>query len=72
MSLTDYRFDDDFKMIKRKGTIVSFGNASGRVEPVDLFKLTEKNVKLLRPTWVPCVSHTLCAPLTRPCFMLPG
>ncbi|KAH9048228.1 NAD-P-binding protein [Lactarius hengduanensis] len=43
-------FDDDFKMIKRKGTIVSFGNASGPVEPVNLFKLTEKNVKLLRPT----------------------
>lgn len=43
-------FDDDFKMIKRKGTIVSFGNASGRVEPVDLVKLTEKNVKLLRPS----------------------
>lgn len=43
-------FDDDFKMIKRKGTIVAFGNASGPVEPVNLFKLTEKNVKLLRPT----------------------
>ncbi|KAI0003410.1 NAD(P)-binding protein [Russula compacta] len=43
-------FDDDFKMIKRKGTIVSFGNASGPVPPVPLFKLTEKNVKLLRPT----------------------
>ncbi|KAI0247053.1 NAD-P-binding protein [Lactifluus subvellereus] len=43
-------FDDDFKMIKRKGTIVSFGNASGLVEPVDLLKLAEKNVKLLRPT----------------------
>ncbi|KAF8497236.1 NAD(P)-binding protein [Russula emetica] len=45
-------FNDDFKMIKRKGTIVSFGNASGRVEPVDLLKLTEKNVKLLRPSMV--------------------
>ncbi|KAH9999118.1 NAD-P-binding protein [Russula vinacea] len=43
-------FDDDLKMIKRKGTIVSFGNASGQVEPVDLLKLAEKNVKLLRPT----------------------
>jgi hypothetical protein len=39
-------------MIKRKGTIVSFGNASGLVEPVDLLKLSEKNVKLLRPMWV--------------------
>ncbi|KAH9955613.1 NAD-P-binding protein [Russula dissimulans] len=45
-------FDDDFKMIKRKGTIVSFGNASGPVEPVSLLKLVEKNVKLLRPSVV--------------------
>ncbi|KAF8274221.1 NAD-P-binding protein [Lactarius quietus] len=43
-------FEDDFKMIKRKGTIVTFGNASGPVEPVNLFKLAEKNVKLLRPS----------------------
>ncbi|KAI9456649.1 NAD-P-binding protein [Lactarius psammicola] len=43
-------FDDDFKMIKRKGTIVSFGNASGPVATVNLFKLVEKNVKILRPT----------------------
>ncbi|KAI9456452.1 NAD-P-binding protein [Russula earlei] len=43
-------FEDDFKMIKRKGTIVSFGNASGPVETVNLSKLVEKNVKLLRPT----------------------
>jgi NADPH2:quinone reductase len=39
-------------MIKRKGTIVSVGNASGAVEPFSLFRLIEKNVKLLRPTWV--------------------
>ncbi|KAI0261022.1 NAD-P-binding protein [Gloeopeniophorella convolvens] len=43
-------FDDDFKMIKRKGTIVAFGNASGAVDPVNLFRLVAKNVKLLRPT----------------------
>lgn len=43
------RFDDDFKMIKRKGTIVSFGNASGKVEPFPIHKLAEKNVRLLRP-----------------------
>ena len=36
--------------MKRKGTLVSFGNASGPVPPVPLFKLTEKNIKLLRPT----------------------
>lgn len=60
-------------MIKRKGTIVSFGNASGPVEPVNLFKLVEKNVKLLRPSWVPCVSHVAyrLMTLTRPrCVVL--
>ncbi|TFY60926.1 hypothetical protein EVG20_g7246 [Dentipellis fragilis] len=45
-------FESDFKMIRRKGTLVSFGNASGAVPPVPLFKLTEKNIKLLRPTEV--------------------
>lgn len=44
------RFDNNFKMIKRKGTIVSYGNASGAVEPFSITKLVEKNVKLLRPT----------------------
>ena len=43
-------FDNNFKLIKRKGTIVSFGNTSGAVEPFLLTKLVEKNVKLLRPT----------------------
>jgi hypothetical protein len=65
------RFDDNFKMIKRKGTIVSFGNASGPVQPVALSKLTEKNVKLLRPMWVPCVSHMLLTAL-RPCHVASG
>lgn len=44
------RFDDNFKMIKRKGTIVSVGNASGAVPPFSVPRLVEKNVKLLRPT----------------------
>jgi len=43
-------FDNNFKLIKRKGTIVSVGNASGAVEPVLLTKLVEKNVTLLHPT----------------------
>ncbi|KAF8913234.1 hypothetical protein CPB84DRAFT_1742588 [Gymnopilus junonius] len=43
-------FDDDFKMLKRKGTLVSVGNASGPVAPVSLLKLVEKNTVLLRPT----------------------
>ena len=47
---TPFSFDNNFKLIKRKGTIVSFGNVSGAVEPVLLTKLVEKNVRLLRPT----------------------
>ncbi|KDR85579.1 hypothetical protein GALMADRAFT_53695 [Galerina marginata CBS 339.88] len=43
-------FANNFKLIKRKGTIVSVGNASGSVDPVSLLKLVEKNTKLLRPT----------------------
>ena len=45
-----FSFDNNFKLIKRKGTIVSVGNASGAVGPVVLTKLVEKNVRLLRPT----------------------
>ena len=45
-----FRFDNNFKLIKRKGTIVSVGNASGAVAPFSVPKLVEKNVKLLRPT----------------------
>jgi len=43
-------FDNNFKLIRRKGTIVSIGNASGPVPPFPPLKLVEKNVKLLRPT----------------------
>ena len=35
--------------MKRKGTLVSFGNASGAVPPFSPLKLMEKNLKLLRP-----------------------
>ena len=36
---------DDFKVIARKGTIATFGNASGAVEPFPPLKLAAKNVK---------------------------
>ncbi|KAJ2716785.1 hypothetical protein H4R19_000432 [Coemansia spiralis] len=36
--------------LRREGTMVSFGNASGAVPPVRLFSLTPKNLRLLRPT----------------------
>ncbi|KAJ7070687.1 NAD-P-binding protein [Mycena amicta] len=43
-------FDSNFKMLKRKGTLVSVGNASGAVPPMAPIRLVEKNLKLLRPT----------------------
>ncbi|KAJ7459050.1 NAD-P-binding protein [Mycena galericulata] len=43
-------FDDNFKLLKRKGTLVSVGNASGAVPPFAPIRLVEKNLKLLRPT----------------------
>jgi len=43
-------FDNNFKLIARKGTIVTLGNASGAVPPFSPMILVEKNVKLLRPT----------------------
>jgi len=42
-------FESDFEMIRRTGTLVSYGSMSGAVPPVPLSKLTPKNVKLLRP-----------------------
>lgn len=45
-------WEDDFKMIARKGTIATFGNASGAVEPFAPLKLAGKNVKVARPTLV--------------------
>jgi NADPH2:quinone reductase len=44
------RFDNNFKMIMRKGTIVVVGNASGMPDPFSVAKLAEKNVKIVRPT----------------------
>ena len=46
------RFDNNFKLLRRKGTLVSVGNASGVVPPFSPLKLVEKNIKLLRPSCV--------------------
>jgi len=43
-------FETALKAIGRKGSIVSFGSASGPVEPFSIARLTEKNAKVLRPT----------------------
>lgn len=42
-------FEMDMKVIKRKGSLVSFGNASGAVPPLSINRLSAKNIKLLRP-----------------------
>lgn len=43
-------FEGDLEVLNRKGTLVSFGNASGAVPPFSIAKLSQKNVKVLRPT----------------------
>ncbi|KAF2198269.1 NAD(P)-binding protein [Delitschia confertaspora ATCC 74209] len=43
-------FDACLKCVRRKGTMCSFGNASGAVEPLAISRLSAKNIKLLRPT----------------------
>lgn len=43
-------FDSSLAVVRRKGTMVSFGNASGPVEGFALARLSAKNVKLVRPT----------------------
>ncbi|VVT56116.1 uncharacterized protein SAPINGB_P004827 [Magnusiomyces paraingens] len=43
-------FETSLAALARKGTLVSFGNASGPVPPVSLLSLSAKNLKILRPT----------------------
>lgn len=43
-------FDLSLDCVARKGTLASFGNASGAVPPFAIARLGGKNVKLLRPT----------------------
>ncbi|KAJ4368319.1 NADPH:quinone reductase [Neocucurbitaria cava] len=43
-------FDSSLATVRRKGTMVSFGNASGPVEGFALARLSPKNIKLIRPT----------------------
>ncbi|WFD28153.1 NADPH:quinone reductase [Malassezia nana] len=42
--------DQDFELIARLGTLVSFGQSSGVPDPVPLLRLSAKNIKLLRPS----------------------
>ncbi|KAF9739648.1 hypothetical protein PMIN03_005092 [Paraphaeosphaeria minitans] len=43
-------FDSSLAAVRRKGSMVSFGNASGPVTGFALGRLSAKNVKLIRPT----------------------
>ncbi|KAI5257263.1 hypothetical protein E4T42_01231 [Aureobasidium subglaciale] len=43
-------FDLSLDCLARKGTMASFGNASGAVPPFAISRLTAKNAKVLRPT----------------------
>lgn len=42
-------FESSLEIVKRKGTIISYGNASGPVDPLVINRLSPKNVKLARP-----------------------
>ncbi|KAL9101990.1 MAG: hypothetical protein Q9163_002819 [Psora crenata] len=43
-------FDRSLDLLARKGTLVSFGNASGVVEPFSISRLAAKSAKVVRPT----------------------
>lgn len=45
-------WEHSLEAVRRKGTVVFFGNASGPVPAIPLPKLTAKNSKVLRPTLV--------------------
>ncbi|KAJ3188811.1 NADPH:quinone reductase [Gaertneriomyces sp. JEL0708] len=42
-------FDGALQVVRRKGTLVTYGNASGKVPVFDLYRATPKNVKVCRP-----------------------
>jgi len=43
-------FDLSLELVARKGSLLSFGNASGAVPPVTIARLSAKNARLMRPT----------------------
>ncbi|KAI9677135.1 MAG: NADPH:quinone reductase [Bathelium mastoideum] len=43
-------FDLSMDCLARKGSMISFGNASGAVPPLTISRLSAKNVRLMRPT----------------------
>ncbi|KAI0783113.1 NAD-P-binding protein [Abortiporus biennis] len=43
-------FMDNFKLARRKATLINVGNASGAVDPIAPLQLVAKNLKLVRPS----------------------
>ena len=43
-------FDLSLECVRRKGSMISFGNASGAPAPVAIARLSPKNARLMRPT----------------------
>lgn len=58
----DHRFLADFDLLRRKGTLVVIGNASGPPDPISPLKLSAKNLRLLRPRYA-WFSRFLCGRL---------
>lgn len=52
-----YSFMANFDLVRRKGTLVNVGNASGAVEPIAPLKLSPKNLKLVRPRY--CLPYSI-------------
>lgn len=50
--MSNGRYEIDFEAIRRKGTIVFVGNASGVVPPISPLRLAQKNITIVRPTYV--------------------
>lgn len=48
-SLGKDTFDKSLEIVKRKGTLISYGNATGTVEPLLINRLSAKNIKVARP-----------------------
>ena len=43
-------FDASLACLHKLGTLLSFGNASGKVDPIDIMKLVPRVIRLMRPS----------------------
>ncbi|QIW98553.1 hypothetical protein AMS68_004071 [Peltaster fructicola] len=43
-------FDTSLELVARKGSLISYGNASGAPAPLNIARLAAKNARLMRPT----------------------